>query len=81
MMISMICLVVQLPIMVFADGSDKPDPVYNFVVVWLPLILMGIWFIYIVKVYRKQRKRSDEYMAKTEQLLERIATSLEKNSK
>ncbi len=81
MMVSMICLVVLLPITVFADGSDKPDAVYNFFVIWLPLILMGIWFIYIVLAYRKHYRRSFEHMDKTEQLLERIATSLEKNSK
>lgn len=80
MMIAATCLVVLLPIAVFAD-SEKSDPVYNFVVVWLPLILLFIWFLYIVKVYRKQRKRSDKYMAKTEQLLERIAASLENKPK
>jgi amino acid permease len=79
--ISMICLVVLLPITAFAEGSDKSDAAYNFFVIWLPVILMFIWFVYIVKVYRKQRKRSDEHMDKTEQLLERIAASLEKNSK
>jgi F0F1-type ATP synthase assembly protein I len=78
MMVSMICLVVLLPITVFADSSDKSDAVYNFVAIWMPMILMFIWFVFIVKGLGKHRKRSLEHMAKIEQLLDRIATSLEK---
>jgi len=67
------------PSIAFAAQDDMRPFLYT----WAPLILMAVFLIYKMRTgtYGNYMKRQNEHMDKVEKLLERIASSVEKDRK
>jgi hypothetical protein len=67
------------PSIAFAAQDDMSQFLYT----WAPLILMAVFFMYKMRTgsYGNYMKRQNDHMDKVEKLLERIASSVEKNRK
>jgi p-aminobenzoyl-glutamate transporter AbgT len=59
------------------------DDMNHFLYMWAPLILMAIFLMFRMRsgTYGNYMKRQNEHMDKVEKLLERIASSVEKDRK
>ncbi|KAF0146489.1 MAG: hypothetical protein FD156_157 [Nitrospirae bacterium] len=79
--------IIIYPALVFGGQDDGSRPfLTNFFFSWGPLIFLAIVWIYFMRKIRfgKQgdyMKRANAHMDKVEELLERIAVSIEKNNK
>jgi len=70
---------IAYPSLALAAQGDTNQVLY----IWAPLILMAIVFIFKMRsgTYGNYMKRQNEHMDKVEKLLERIASSVEKDRK
>jgi hypothetical protein len=68
---------IAYPSLAFAAQDDMNQFLY----IWAPLILMAIFFMFKMRTgtYGNYMKRQNEHMDKVEKLLERIASSVEKD--
>jgi hypothetical protein len=85
-----VCAVISTivyPVLAFGGQDDgNRSFLMNFFFTWGPLIFLAIIWIYFIRKTRfgKQGdyiKRANAHMDKVEELLERIAVSIEKNTK
>jgi len=71
--------VIAYPSLAFAGQGDMNPLLYT----WAPLILMAVFLIFRMRTgtYGNYMKRQNDHMDKVEKLLERIASSVEKDRK